>query len=99
MLYELVPLALRYCDVGKGVVSKFDEGILADMCKPLVPVLEGCYLRMECFCEESGGVGSGMWNPPIQAIDDGAMNAKLLIANGTSFAIDCYSVAGQCKLC
>ena len=36
----MVPLTLGYCEVGKGVVFKFDEGILADMCEPLVPVLE-----------------------------------------------------------
>jgi len=95
----MVPLALRYHEVSKGIIFKFDESILADMCEPLVSVLEGRCLRMECFSKECGSVGSGMWNPPTQAIDDGAMNAELLIANGTSFVIDRYSVAGQCKLC
>jgi len=36
----MVPLALGYYKVSKGIVSKLDEGILADMCEPLVPVLE-----------------------------------------------------------
>ena len=54
---------------------------------------------MEYFCKECSGIGSEMWNPPTEAIDNGAMNAELLIANGTSFAVDCYSVAGQSKLC
>src|SRR5579859_4926604 len=96
---SMVPLALRYHEVSKGIIFKFDESILADMCEPLVSVLEGRCLRMECFSKECGSVGSGMWNPPTQAIDDGAMNAELLIANGTSFVIDRYSVASQCKLC
>src|SRR5579862_6364411 len=96
---SMVPLTLRYHEIGKGIIFKFDESVLVDMCEPLVPVLKGCCLRMECFDEECGSVGSGMWNPPTQAIDDNAMNAELLIANGTSFVIDCYSVAGQCKLC
>ena len=94
----MVPLAFRYCEVSKGVVSKFDEGVLADMCEPLVPVLEGRYLRMKCFCKECGGVRGWIWDLPTEAIDNGAMNIELLIADGTSFAVNCYSVAGQCKL-
>ena len=53
----MVPLALGYCEIGKGVVSKFNEGVLTNMCEPLMPVLEGCYLRMECFCEECCSIG------------------------------------------
>ena len=76
MLYRLVPLTLRYCEVGKGVVFKFDEGVLADMCEPLVPVLEGCYLRMKCFCEECCSIGGWIGDPPAEAIDNGAMNIE-----------------------
>ena len=94
----MVPLAFGYCEIGKGVVSKFDKGILADMCKPLVPVLEGCYLRMECFCKECGGVRGWIWDPPTEAVDYGAVDVELPIANGTSFVVDCYSVASQSKL-
>src|SRR5579859_809345 len=98
MLNGLVPLALGYCEVSKGVVSKFDKCVLADVCEPLVPVLEGRYLRMECFCKERGSVGSGVWNPPTEAILDSAVDAELLIADGTPFAVNCYSIAGQRKL-
>ena len=54
---------------------------------------------MKCFCKECGGVRGWIWDLPTEAIDNGAMNIELLIANGTSFAVDCYSVAGQSKLC
>jgi hypothetical protein len=44
MLSEImIPLALGYCQVSEGVVSKFDEGVLADMREPLMPVVEGCH--------------------------------------------------------
>jgi hypothetical protein len=95
----MFPLALRYCEVGKNVVSKFDEGILADMCEPLVPVFERCYLRIEYFGEECDGVGGWIWDPPAEAIDDNAVDAELLIANSTSFVVNCNSIAGQRKLC
>ena len=67
MLNGLVPPALGYYEVGKGVVSKFNESVLADVCEPLVPVLKGRCLRMECFCKERGSVGSGVRNPPTDA--------------------------------
>jgi len=95
----MVPPTLGYCEVGKGIVSEFDEGVLADMCEPLVPVLEGRYLRMECFCKERDSIGSGVRNPPTEAIVDNAVDAELLIANGTPFTVNCYSIAGQRKLC
>ena len=95
----MVPLALGYCEVGKGMVPKFDEGVLADICELLMPVLEGCYLRMKCFCEECCSIGGWIGDPLAEAIDDGAMNVELLIADGTSFTVDCYSIASQCKLC
>src|SRR5437763_16917918 len=82
MLYRLVPLALRYCEVGKGVVSKFDKGVLADMCEPLVPVLEGCYLSRKCFCEECCSIGGWIGDPLAEAIDDGAMYVELVIRPG-----------------
>src|SRR5579862_4562268 len=95
---SMVPLALGYYEVSKGVVSKFNESVLADVCEPLVPVLEGRYLRMECFCKERGSVGGRIWNPPAEAIVDGAVDAELLIADGTPFVVDCYSITSQRKL-
>src|SRR3989440_11692679 len=53
---------------------------------------------MKCFCKECGGGRGWIWDLPTEAIDNGAMNIELLNADGTSFVVDCYSVAGQCKL-
>jgi hypothetical protein len=39
----IIPLALGYCQVSESVVSKFDEGVLADMREPLMPIFEGCH--------------------------------------------------------
>ena len=94
----MVPLAFRYCEVGKGVVSEFDKSVLTNMCEPLMPIFEGRCFRMECFCKECGSIGGGIWDPPTEAIDDSTMNIELLIADSTSFMVDCYSVASQCKL-
>ena len=89
----MVPLAFRYCKVGKGVVSEFDKGVLANMCEPLMLVLEGCYLTMECFCEECSGVGGWIWDLPAEAIDDGTMNVELLIADGPVTVYPLQSIA------
>ena len=89
----IVPLALGYFEISKGIVSKFDEGVLTDMCEPLMPVLEGCYLRMECFCEECSGVGGWIWDLPAEAIDDGTMNVELLIADGPVTVYPLQSIA------
>jgi hypothetical protein len=89
----MFPLTLRYCQVSESVISEFDEGVLADMRKPLVPIIEGCHLRFECFCKESCSVGSRSWNPPAEAVDYGAVNPEIAIGNGASCVVENCPVA------